>query len=169
MVLARDGGREEDGEHREAHREFVRDQLGGAADRAEALFGVVPATTGRIAIEGIEVRVDNSLQWVVEKSGFRVNAMVGLREGAIGTGPSATRSDLGDQSYSNLVQPWMNRYTHDLGMLVHVYTLDDDVDFKSVMDAGVDGIFTNRASELLKFYKRPAAASVDQVLKNNGF
>jgi hypothetical protein len=35
---------------------------------------------------GIEVRVDNSLQWVVEKSGFRVNAMVGLREGAIGNG-----------------------------------------------------------------------------------
>jgi glycerophosphoryl diester phosphodiesterase len=42
------------------------------------------------------------------------------------------------------------------------------VDFEKVMAAGVDGIFTNRASELLKFYKRPAA-SVDQVLKNNGF
>jgi glycerophosphoryl diester phosphodiesterase len=43
------------------------------------------------------------------------------------------------------------------------------VDFEKVMASGVDGIFTNRASELLKFYKRPAAASVDQVLKNNGF
>jgi glycerophosphoryl diester phosphodiesterase len=89
--------------------------------------------------------------------------------GAIGTGPSATRSDLGDQSYSDLVQPWMNRYTHDLGMLVHVYTLDDDVDFKNVMDAGVDGIFTNRASELLSYYKRPATGTVAQLLERNGF
>ncbi|MBH3408701.1 glycerophosphodiester phosphodiesterase [Pseudomonas glycinae] len=90
-------------------------------------------------------------------------------QGAIGTGPSAKLSHGGDQSYSDLVQPWMNKYTHDQGLLVHVYTVDEPVDFEKVMAAGVDGIFTNRASELLKFYKRPAAASVDQVLKNNGF
>ncbi|MNM25493.1 putative glycerophosphoryl diester phosphodiesterase 1 [compost metagenome] len=90
-------------------------------------------------------------------------------EGAIGTGPSAALTKGGDQSYSDLVQPWMNQYTHDQGLLVHVYTIDDAVDYQKVMDAGVDGIFTNRASELLKFYKRPAAASVDQVLKNNGY
>ncbi|MDI3396663.1 glycerophosphodiester phosphodiesterase [Pseudomonas sp. V88_4] len=90
-------------------------------------------------------------------------------QGAIGTGPSAKLTHGGDQSYSDLVQPWMNKYTHDQGLLVHVYTVDEPVDFEKVMAAGVDGIFTNRASELLKFYKRPAAASVDQVLKNNGF
>ncbi|MBT9268448.1 glycerophosphodiester phosphodiesterase [Pseudomonas sp. MG-9] len=90
-------------------------------------------------------------------------------QGAIGTGPSAKLTQGGDQSYSDLVQPWMNQYTHDQGMLVHVYTVDEPVDFKKVMASGVDGIFTNRASELLKFYKRPAAASVDEVLKNNGF
>ncbi|WP_085683627.1 MULTISPECIES: glycerophosphodiester phosphodiesterase [unclassified Pseudomonas] len=90
-------------------------------------------------------------------------------QGAIGTGPSAKLTHGGDQSYSDLVQPWMNKYTHDKGLLVHVYTVDEPVDFKKVMASGVDGIFTNRASELLKFYKRPAAASVDQVLKNNGF
>jgi glycerophosphoryl diester phosphodiesterase len=90
-------------------------------------------------------------------------------QGAIGTGPSAALTQGGDQSYSDLVQPWMNQYTHDQGMLVHVYTVDDAVDFQKVMDAGVDGIFTNRASELLKFYKRPAGASVGQVLLNNGY
>ncbi|POA37444.1 glycerophosphodiester phosphodiesterase [Pseudomonas sp. GW456-12-1-14-TSB6] len=90
-------------------------------------------------------------------------------QGAIGTGPSAKLTHGGDQSYSDLVQPWMNKYTHDQGLLVHVYTVDEPVDFEKVMAAGVDGIFTNRASELLKFFKRPAAASVDQVLKNNGF
>ena len=89
-------------------------------------------------------------------------------QGAIGTGPSAKLTHGGDQSYSDLVQPWMNKYTHDQGLLVHVYTVDEPVDFEKVMTSGVDGIFTNRASELLKFYKRPAA-SVDQVLKNNGF
>ena len=90
-------------------------------------------------------------------------------QGAIGTGPSAKLTHDGDQSYSDLVQPWMNQYAHDQGMLVHVYTVDEPVDFEKVMAAGVDGIFTNRASELLKFYKRPAAASVGQVLKNNGY
>jgi glycerophosphoryl diester phosphodiesterase len=90
-------------------------------------------------------------------------------QGAIGTGPSAALTKGGDQSYSDLVQPWMNQYTHDQGLLVHVYTIDDAVDYQKVMDAGVDGIFTNRASELLKFYKRPAAASVAQLLQYNGY
>ncbi|VVQ16246.1 Glycerophosphodiester phosphodiesterase [Pseudomonas fluorescens] len=90
-------------------------------------------------------------------------------QGAIGTGPSVRLTQRGDQSYSDLVQPWMNQYTHDQGLLVHAYTVDDAVDYQKVMDAGVDGIFTNRASELLKFYKRPAAASVAQLLQNNGY
>ena len=63
----------------------------------------------------------------------------------------------------------MNTATHDRGMLVHAYALDEPVDFKKAMDAGVDGIFTNRASELLKFYKRPSAQSVSQLLENNGY
>lgn len=90
-------------------------------------------------------------------------------QGAIGTGPSAALTKGGDQSYSDLVKPWMNQYTHDQGLLVHVYTVDDAVDYQKVMDAGVDGIFTNRASELLKFYKRPAAGTVAQLLQNNGY
>lgn len=89
--------------------------------------------------------------------------------GAVGTGPSAALTEGGDQSYMDLVQPWMNQLTHDKGLLVHVYTVDEAVDFKKVSEAGVDGIFTNRASELLKFYKRPAAESVDQILKRHDY
>ncbi|MBT2374038.1 glycerophosphodiester phosphodiesterase [Pseudomonas fluorescens] len=89
--------------------------------------------------------------------------------GAIGTGPSALLTDQGDQSYSDLVQPWMNQMTHDKGMLVHVYTVDEPVDFKKVMDAGVDGIFTNRAGELLKYYKRWPSSSVSDLLQDNGY
>ena len=40
--------------------------------------------------------------------------------GAIGTGPSAQLTNLGDQSYSDLVKPEMNQLTHDKGLRVHV-------------------------------------------------
>ncbi|MFL1517625.1 glycerophosphodiester phosphodiesterase [Pseudomonas prosekii] len=103
------------------------------------------------------------------KAEFQQWVEYAMAQGAIGTGPSAALTKGGDQSYSDLVKPWMNQYTHDQGLLVHVYTIDDAVDYQKVMDAGVDGIFTNRASELLKFYKRPAAGTVAQLLQNNGY
>ncbi|NWB94058.1 glycerophosphodiester phosphodiesterase [Pseudomonas agarici] len=90
-------------------------------------------------------------------------------QGAIGTGPSAQLSHGGDQSYSDLIKPWMNKYTHDKGMLVHVYTVDESLDFKKVLDAGVDGIFTNRSSELLKYFKRASPKTVPQILEANGY
>ena len=104
-----------------------------------------------------------------DKAEFQQWVEYAKAQGAIGTGPSAALTKGGDQSYSDLVKPWMNQYTHDQGLLVHVYTIDDAVDYQKVTDAGVDGIFTNRASELLNFYKRPAAASVAQLLQNNGY
>ncbi|UZE10599.1 glycerophosphodiester phosphodiesterase [Pseudomonas sp. B21-053] len=104
-----------------------------------------------------------------DKAEFQQWVEYAKSQGAIGTGPSAALTKGGDQSYSDLVKPWMNQYTHDQGMLVHVYTIDDAVDYQKMMDAGVDGIFTNRASELLKFYKRPAAGTVAQLLQNNGY
>jgi glycerophosphoryl diester phosphodiesterase len=89
--------------------------------------------------------------------------------GAVGTGPSAALKNGGDQSYSDLVQPWMNKMAHDRGMIVHPYTVDDAVDFKAISEQGVDGFFTNRASELLKFYGRPSKESMDSILKRSGF
>ncbi|MFJ7285562.1 glycerophosphodiester phosphodiesterase [Pseudomonas sp. NPDC099000] len=104
-----------------------------------------------------------------DKAEFQQWVEYAKAQGAIGTGPSAALTKGGDQSYSDLVKPWMNQYTHDQGLLVHVYTIDDAVDYQKVMEAGVDGVFTNRASELLKFYKRPAAGTVAQLLQNNGY
>lgn len=89
--------------------------------------------------------------------------------GAIGTGPSAALSAGGAQSYADLVQPWMNQLSHDKGLLVHVYTVDEDVDFAKVMAAGVDGIFTNRSGRLLQYFSRPAALSEAQILEAQGF
>ena len=90
-------------------------------------------------------------------------------QGAVGTGPSVALRQGGDQSYADLVQPWMNQYTHEQGLLVHAYTVDEPVDFKQVLDAGVDGIFSNRSAELLTYLKRPPSRSVAQVLDANGY
>ncbi len=89
--------------------------------------------------------------------------------GAIGTGPSAALAGGGEQSYADLVQPWMNRMSHDKGLLVHVYTVDEPVDFKRVSEAGVDGIFTNRTGALLRFHGRPVAKDEATLLSENGW
>lgn len=89
--------------------------------------------------------------------------------GAIGTGPSALRTAGGAQSYADLVQPWMNKLSHDKGLLVHVYTVDETVDFAKVMAAGVDGIFTNRSGQLLRYLSRAPARSEAQILAAVGY
>nr|WP_314877456.1 glycerophosphodiester phosphodiesterase family protein [uncultured Pseudomonas sp.] len=89
--------------------------------------------------------------------------------GAVGIGPSATRSSLGEQSYADLIQPWMNLLSHQRGLLVHAYTLDQPVDFGKAMQAGVDGIFTNRSGALLRFYQRPPAHTEQQLLQGLGY
>ncbi|KHK64237.1 glycerophosphodiester phosphodiesterase [Pseudomonas frederiksbergensis] len=104
-----------------------------------------------------------------DKAEFEQWVRYAKAHGAIGTGPSAALTHGGSQSYSDLVKPWMNQYTHDQGLLIHVYTVDEPVDFTKVLDAGVDGIFTNRASELLKYFKRPVTGSVAQLLEKHGY
>ncbi|WP_434677278.1 glycerophosphodiester phosphodiesterase [Pseudomonas sp. R1-18] len=89
--------------------------------------------------------------------------------GAIGTGPASQLTNGGDQSYMDLVKPWMNTLTHEKGLIIHPYTVDDAVDFKRISTDGVDGFFTNRTAELLKFYGRPAGESTDTILKRNGY
>lgn len=89
--------------------------------------------------------------------------------GALGTGPSATLTARGDQSYMDLVKPWMNQATHERGLFIHAYTVDDAVDFEKLGKDGVDGYFTNRTDQLLKFLDRPASQSVAEVLTAVGY
>ncbi|WP_296262624.1 MULTISPECIES: glycerophosphodiester phosphodiesterase [unclassified Pseudomonas] len=89
--------------------------------------------------------------------------------GAIGTGPASALKNGGDQSYMDLVQPWMNQMAHDRGLIIHPYTVDDAVDFQAISARGVDGFFTNRAAELLKFYGRPSKESIESILKRIGY
>lgn len=89
--------------------------------------------------------------------------------GAACTGPASTLHALGDQSYMDLDKPWMNELTHQKGLFIHAYTVDDPIDFKRISEAGVDGFFTNRSDVLLKFYKRKVNGDIDSILKKNGF
>lgn len=89
--------------------------------------------------------------------------------GATGTGPAAKLKNGGEWSYMDMVKPWMNKMTHDKGMVVHAYTVDDPVDFKSLSEQGVDGFFTNRADVLLEYYGRKPAVSLDQTLVKIGY
>lgn len=78
--------------------------------------------------------------------------------GATCTGPSTTLASLkDDNSYMELAKPWMNQLTHEKGMFVHVYTVDDVADMKRLDADGVDGFFTNRPDVLLKFYGKNVA------------
>jgi glycerophosphoryl diester phosphodiesterase len=67
-----------------------------------------------------------------------------------------------------LANGWMNQLTHEIGMFVHVYTVDNLSDRKRLDKAGVDGFFTNRPDVLLGFYGRKTK-SVEDVLKANRF
>ncbi|WP_145152939.1 glycerophosphodiester phosphodiesterase [Pseudomonas oryzihabitans] len=89
--------------------------------------------------------------------------------GAIGIGPSAALEEGGDQSYADLVKPWMNDVAHERGLLVHAYTVDSAVDYARLAPRGVDGFFSNRAAELLKFYERPAKQAPAALLKQLGY
>ncbi len=89
--------------------------------------------------------------------------------GAIGIGPASALKNGGDQSYMDLMQPWMTKMAHDRGLIIHPYTVDDAVDFKVLSQRGADGFFTNRSAELLKFYGRPSKESIDSILKRVGY
>ncbi|HEY0288835.1 MAG TPA: glycerophosphodiester phosphodiesterase [Pseudomonas sp.] len=108
-------------------------------------------------------------QQVKSKAEFEAWMDWAKAHGAVGTGPASALKNGGDQSYMDLVQPWMNKMAHDRAMVVHPYTVDDAVDFKEISSHGVDGFFTNRTSELLKFYGRASKESIDSILKRNGF
>lgn len=89
--------------------------------------------------------------------------------GASGIGPAAVLKHGGDQSYMDMVKPWMTKMAHDRGLVIHPYTVDDAVDYKTLSARGADGFFTNRAAQLLKFYGRPSKDSIDTLLRKNGY
>ncbi|MDF3935808.1 glycerophosphodiester phosphodiesterase [Pseudomonas citronellolis] len=130
-----------------APRSTVTFKASGAADKASFYAGQEVASEAELAAW---------LDWA-------------KAHGALGIGPSVTRSERGEQSYMDLVKPWMNRMAHERGLFIHAYTVDSDADFQRLMADGVDGFFSNRADRLLRFYGRPPAMQTDALLQSLGY
>ncbi|WDP93329.1 MAG: glycerophosphodiester phosphodiesterase [Desulfobacter sp.] len=111
-----------------------------------------------------------SAKWeVLSKANYKRWLDWARANGATGTGPGAKLAGFNDpvkgaQSYMDTVKPWMNEMTHDLGMLVHAYTIDEPVDMKMVMDNGVDGFFSNKCDLALSFFGRKPFGTVSGIL-----
>ncbi|OHV13961.1 glycerophosphodiester phosphodiesterase [Kushneria phosphatilytica] len=91
--------------------------------------------------------------------------------GAVGVGPSAVQSEHDGKfssqfSYMDLAKRWMVDMSHEKGLLVHLYTVDQPQDFRTYSNRGVDGFFTNHTSALLQFYGRPSDESVEHILRS---
>ena len=91
------------------------------------------------------------------------------QHGAVGVGPSTIQSDhTGDFSsqfsYMDLAQPWMVEMSHDKGLFVHAYTVDQVKDFEMYRQRGVDGFFTNRPEVAATVFHRQTSSSVDGLL-----
>jgi len=132
--------------------------------------GITPKdTTTKAPASGPELAAYYARQEVKSREAFADWVDFAKQHGAIGTGPSAALANGGDQSYADLVQPWMNELTHGAGLVIHVYTVDEAPDFKAVMARGVDGIFTNRIADLLTFQGRAPAQTKTDILARHKY
>ncbi|WP_298838467.1 glycerophosphodiester phosphodiesterase [uncultured Salinicola sp.] len=112
-------------------------------------------------------------QQVASPEAFRSWLDFARDHGAIGIGPSAVQTEhdgpfSSQFSYMELAEPWMVGMAHDDGMLVHLYTVDEPADFERYRQRGVDGFFTNRAEQLLRFYGHPAQDQ-EAILERHGY
>ncbi len=91
------------------------------------------------------------------------------QNGAAGVGPSTIQSehagDFSSQfSYMDLALPWMVKMSHDKGLLVHAYTVDQVKDFEMYRQRGVDGFFTNKPEVAAKVFHRQTPSDVESLL-----
>ncbi|RQW64387.1 glycerophosphodiester phosphodiesterase [Vibrio viridaestus] len=106
---------------------------------------------------------------VASKKAFEEWLDFAKENGAIGVGPSTIQDDHAGTfssqfSYMDLAKPWMVKMSHDKGLLVHAYTVDQISDFSTLRERGVDGFFTNRPDLAAKFFKRSVSRSPEQML-----
>jgi glycerophosphoryl diester phosphodiesterase len=127
--------------------------------------GAMASTTPNVKPEPNQNMAEFYSKLEVTKEEFAKWIDFAVENGAVGTGPSSTLTALGEESYMDLVKPWMNELTHKKGLFIHAYTVDDEVDMNKIIQSGVDGLFTNRADVLLKYYGRTPQDSVDEILK----
>ena len=91
--------------------------------------------------------------------------------GSTCVGPSAQLAEWNDPvagfwSATDLIKPWMDSFTHGVGLCLHVYTIDNLVDYQMVQARRVDGVFTNRPDVGLKFFNKQMTTAVPDILRS---
>ncbi|TWI63936.1 glycerophosphoryl diester phosphodiesterase [Desulfobotulus alkaliphilus] len=116
-----------------------------------------------------------SAKWeILSEENYRMWLKWAKDNGALAVGPGTRLAgyndpEKGDQSYMDLIDPWFNETAHDMGMLVHAYTLDETVDMARANASGVDGMFTNRPDVLLRFYGKTLHAGLEEIFTAYGW
>ncbi|RKR06811.1 glycerophosphoryl diester phosphodiesterase [Kushneria sinocarnis] len=133
--------------------------------------GSIPADESIRQREGESLADFRARQRVASRQAYADWLDFASAHGAVGVGPSAVQSAHDDAfssrfSYMDLARRWMVGMSHDKGLLVHLYTVDQAQDFRTYSDRGVDGFFTNHAPALLTFYGRAPDRSVEHVLRS---
>ena len=91
----------------------------------------------------------------------------GIRQGAVIMGPSIGGAP---NNYDDLLEPWQGAMIHRAGMRIHPYSFDTEEQMEEYtgIKAGLpeqsrtDGMFTNRADETIRFYRKHVSQSVQQ-------
>ncbi len=76
-------------------------------------------------------------------------------------------SEIGPSGY--LGYPWNIGSAHRKGLLVIMYTIDQDMQFKVLTHFGVDWIITNRCDKAIEFYGRRVLSSPEEIMKKYNF
>ncbi|ODP99902.1 MULTISPECIES: glycerophosphodiester phosphodiesterase [Salinivibrio] len=113
-------------------------------------------------------------QEVASKEGYAEWLDYAKQHGAIGVGPSTIQTQHDDAwssqfSYMELAAPWMVEMSHEKDLLMHVYTVDQAVDFERYRDRGVDGFFTNRPNLAVKTLSGGEGKDIQATLTKLGY
>ena len=65
--------------------------------------------------------------------------------------------------------PWYTGVAHDMGLVVHPYTLNKPWQMRLLSHFGADGFFTDRADLGLQLYGRGQDIDIDAILKSHGY
>ncbi|WP_439437366.1 glycerophosphodiester phosphodiesterase [Salinivibrio costicola] len=113
-------------------------------------------------------------QEVASKASYAEWLDYAKEHGAIGVGPSGTQANFDDAwssqfSYMDLAKTWMVDMSHEKGLLMHMYTLDDREDMIRYRDRGVDGFFTNRPNMAVKTLTDSDGKDIEATLTQLGY
>jgi len=110
-------------------------------------------------------------QQIASKAEFEKWLDFAKETGAIGIGPSTRLSNYDDPwssqfSYMDLAKPWMVEMSHNKGLVMHAYTLDEPADLLHYRERGLSGFFTNRPDVARAALLDKETADIEAILQD---